>query len=192
MITIQAVNSIIQTGDITNSGSGNVTVTAGQGDITMVQDAQTTVAQGSVGYTANDDITLSGITASNGSLEITSENGGILDGNGPAPNIASDNIVVNAPSGDAAGANNSGFLFAIGSESGLPALLVINNRILGGANIAKYYQAISMANASLVIGDFILYNTIFDNIWRWSSNQQMLMPWTNSQSPLPIMAGFTL
>ena len=189
-ITILAGNSVYQNGDVTNTGDGDVNITAVEGDIVMDQDAQTNVDDGTAGYTADDNIVLGGIDA--GGVDIASNNGQILDGNGDAPNISSNDLDVDTPTGEAAGANNSDFLFAFSSESGgLPELLIINNRILGGVVIEEFYQAISAGNSSLTLGDMIMYNTLFDNAWRGAISPDMMAPWVDAQTPLPTLAGFT-
>lgn len=194
LITIQAVNSVFQNADIINMQGGDVTVVADEGDITMGAGAGTTVDLGTVDYTANDNVTVSEITTgTGGGVDVTADTGAIVDGNGSAPNIVSDDLVVSTPTGGAAEGNNSDFLFAFNSTNGMPMLIVFNNRIMGGTSINEFYQAMSLANSSMSLGDFILYNTLFDSPWRWSSSQDMLVPGAGAaQSPLPYTGSFTL
>jgi hypothetical protein len=194
-ISVTADHNVYQNSSINNTAGGGVAVTAVNGNIVMASDAQTTVGQGAVDYSAQQDLTVSGITTgTGGSATITANNGSILDGNGGAPNVSSTQLTVTAPSGAAAEGNNSEFLFAFGSSAALPDLIIFNNRVLGGDDINQFYQALTMGNGQIALGDFFLYNTLFDDIWKWSGNSQMLLPMgaPNPALPYMAMAGFTM
>ena len=184
-VVIEANNDVNQNGDITNKGNGDVTVDAGSGNITMAEDARINIKEGNVILTADDNITISEVTTTTGGaggvVVLEAETGTILDGNGPATNVISNNIIADAPTGDIAGTNINDFLFAFNNEDNLPDLIIFNNRLMGGEDIDELYQALSPMNSQMIYGA---------DLQKWMMSDPMQIPLLRTTSPLPLFTGF--
>jgi hypothetical protein len=71
-------DGITQDADITTGGSGNVTVTAAKGSITMKDGSKTTGATGAITYTSPVNVNLSLLQSTSGAITITAGNGTLV------------------------------------------------------------------------------------------------------------------
>lgn len=142
-ITLTAGDSVNQNGNITASGTGDVSLTALEGSITMGAGTVTSVVNGDVDYSALGRIAVAGIVAApssgeGGHVSLVAP-GGVVQVNPSVPAVNANSVTVQTTA--PLSADDVTRLVGRGDPSDI---VLSNNRLLGGSIMNEFTQAQSV------------------------------------------------